>query len=329
MEKWLSIIVPIYNASRYLPTCLDSLVNQDFPLDKYEIILYDDGSSDSSLQIMKRYASEYSNIHIFTHPNVGVSQTRNCAIDIAKGEYIWFVDADDAIVTNILPVLYAVLSKESFDVLVLGYKTFDEDLDSMEVQQPFLPVTSVDSGMRFYMNTNFATYTWNRLIRRGLLNEWGIRFVPDIIAEDLEMNIRCYYFAKRVAYFPMLSYWYRMRRESLSQAKQNVCILVESILAILGYRVAFMKNHPHRTFWGHVLVRDMRKLHYFVSVSEMEKKDIKQVFESERKLMYEALPYLSMRTPLNFCLISVASISPIFLFRIQKMVRHFKNLILR
>ena len=80
MEKWLSFIVPVYNVEDYLSECVDSLLNQDVPSELYEIILYDDGSTDGSLRIAQKYGADYANIRVFTHLNSGAAETRNEAI---------------------------------------------------------------------------------------------------------------------------------------------------------------------------------------------------------------------------------------------------------
>ena len=76
MEKWLSFIVPVYNVEDYLSECVDSLLNQDVPSELYEIILYDDGSTDGSLRIAQKYGADYANIRVFTHLNSGAAETR-------------------------------------------------------------------------------------------------------------------------------------------------------------------------------------------------------------------------------------------------------------
>ena len=89
----VSIIVPVYNAEKYLERCLDSLVNQT--LKDIEIICINDGSTDKSLKILNKYAGEYNNILIIEQENKGQSAARNVGIDTAGGEFIAFIDADD------------------------------------------------------------------------------------------------------------------------------------------------------------------------------------------------------------------------------------------
>ena len=91
----LSIIVPVYNAEKYLHRCVDSLLAQDLNSEEYEIILVDDGSTDDSPKICDEYSEKYSQIKTIHKVNGGVSSARNVALDVTKGEYICFVDSDD------------------------------------------------------------------------------------------------------------------------------------------------------------------------------------------------------------------------------------------
>lgn len=91
----LSIIVPVYNVEPYLEKCLDSLLDQNIDKSQYEILVLNDGSTDKSLEIVHKYADKYSNIQEFSHPNKGLSGTRNVGLKNATGDYVWFVDSDD------------------------------------------------------------------------------------------------------------------------------------------------------------------------------------------------------------------------------------------
>ena len=107
MEKWLSFIVPVYNVEDYLSECVDSLLNQDVPSELYEIILYDDGSTDGSLRIAQKYGADYANIRVFTHLNSGAAETRNEAIEKAVGKYIWQKENISCLLTAMISLLPA------------------------------------------------------------------------------------------------------------------------------------------------------------------------------------------------------------------------------
>lgn len=116
----LSIVVPVYQAEKYLRECLGSLVAQN--LDKYEVICVDDGSTDGSSAIIHEFINENSNIEYIYQNNQGVSAARNRGLKAARGKYIMFVDADDCICKNSLRYLYDTSEKKKTDILVFGGK---------------------------------------------------------------------------------------------------------------------------------------------------------------------------------------------------------------
>lgn len=111
----VSIIVPVYNTSKYLEKCLNSLVKQT--LNNIEIIIINDGSTDNSINIINDYKKKYNNIVVISQKNKGVSSARNAGINIAKGKYIGFVDSDDYVKESMFEVLYNY-SKEKYDIVV-------------------------------------------------------------------------------------------------------------------------------------------------------------------------------------------------------------------
>ena len=109
---YLSIITPVYNTAKYLPACLDSLLDQGVSYEDYEIILINDGSKDNSAEILDRYAAQYPNLRVVHKENSGVSATRNIALDMVQGDYIWFIDSDDFIERNVLPQIFRIIQEK-------------------------------------------------------------------------------------------------------------------------------------------------------------------------------------------------------------------------
>ena len=110
----ISIIVPCYNVEKYLPECLDSLLNQTFKY--FEIICVNDGSNDSTLSILEKYSKKDSRIKIISQKNKGLSGARNTGIDAAKGDYIAFLDSDDWVDNNFYLKLYEAITKHNCDI---------------------------------------------------------------------------------------------------------------------------------------------------------------------------------------------------------------------
>lgn len=120
-----SIIVPIYNKEGYLKRCLDSVVKQS--ISDYECILVDDGSTDASSKICAEYAERYSSIHLYKKVNGGLSDARNYGINLAKGEYILFLDADDTLHEDTLKICRKVFEKKKTDVVAFGIRASRTD----------------------------------------------------------------------------------------------------------------------------------------------------------------------------------------------------------
>lgn len=112
MDKKFSIIVPAYNAEEYLERCIDSMANQDFLYDEYEVIVVNDGSTDGTLDLLNNLCLKYSFLRYVTTVNGGLSRARNRGIEEAVGEYLLFVDSDDSIRSNSLTQIYDELMKE-------------------------------------------------------------------------------------------------------------------------------------------------------------------------------------------------------------------------
>ena len=115
----ITVIVPIYNVEKYLKRCIESILNQTFK--DFELLLLNDGSTDSSGKICDIYASKDNRIVVRHKKNQGVSTTRNLGIDIAKGEYITFIDSDDWIEKDYLEKMYSKIKEMNVPLLITGY----------------------------------------------------------------------------------------------------------------------------------------------------------------------------------------------------------------
>ena len=119
----VSVIIPVYNVEKYLPQCLDSVVNQTLP--DIEIICVDDGSTDSSLDILKDYARRDKRITVLRQKNLHAGVARNAGLSIARGEYLSFLDSDDFFELDMLDQCYAKLKKDKSDVCIFSGDMID------------------------------------------------------------------------------------------------------------------------------------------------------------------------------------------------------------
>ncbi len=210
IEKKISIIVPAYNAERYLERCLTSLLKQDLPSNEYEIIVINDGSTDRTGEILDVYSVRFPNLSYVTVVNGGVSEARNYGCSKSTGKYFLFVDADDWLQTNVLQNIYASLEKDRLDVLVMDYHHFSEDRELPKefghVPDCLKPGADVFSGTDF-MQKYLPQVVWSNAYRTAFWKEHDFSFLP-IRHEDEELIPKIFYYAERVKFLPIAFYYY-------------------------------------------------------------------------------------------------------------------------
>lgn len=248
MEKELiSVIVPVYNAEKYLQKCLDSILEQTYK--NLEIIIINDGSTDNSGQICQEYEKQDDRIIYIEKENSGVSDTRNAGMDRMTGTYVTFVDSDDWLEPNYVKFLYEKLIEHQADIVVGNYTSFNES------NSVFYFHTSADYYEKVYDNKSIipCLYDAKELLKSALIVPWGkiykkeiianFRFPIDRIGEDALFNLKALLDSKKVVYVNKSAYIYRVREGSLSNTwsdkwiRDAIYIIEErlSLLASLGY----------------------------------------------------------------------------------------------
>ena len=187
----LSIIVPVYNVEKYLHRCLDSVLSQSFR--DYELILVDDGSSDQSGKICDEYAARDERIRVFHKPNGGVSSARNVGLEHAKGEWIYFVDADDEVLTEGLQALVDGI-RDDVDVVMGGLEKCEDNgkvVYEMEKGPEFL--SRRDGILINYGASKVCTGNWGwmtiRLFRNDIIRKHHLSFDPDVVYNEDELFV--------------------------------------------------------------------------------------------------------------------------------------------
>lgn len=250
----LSIVVPVYNVEKYLSKCLDSLLDQNIQNDQYEIIVVNDGSTDSSGDIAKCYADSNSNITLINQENKGLSGARNTGIDAASGEYVWFVDSDDFIERNILNGLVRKMRDDDLDVLRFDYQNINEEgvivYPNKNPKRHSDYSDSITNGSDFLANRlGLACYVCMFIIKTTLLKHNSIYFTEGIYFEDSEWTPRVLYAAPRVSSTTQVVYNYLVREGSITQPKteaQKVKIIEDKIFVISEM---IKQNRNHYNLW--------------------------------------------------------------------------------
>lgn len=184
MTPKVSVIVPVYKAEAYLHRCVDSILAQTFQ--DFEVLLIDDGSPDKSGEICDEYAKKDNRIRVFHKENGGVSSARNLGLDNARGEWIYFVDADDALFDSCLETLFSKTSN-LFDCIIGGYVEVKENNVISIIPNEIESIWDYKKTLLdFYQSQyfHFNGYLWNRIFRHSIIEQNHLRFHEDIYYKE-------------------------------------------------------------------------------------------------------------------------------------------------
>ena len=206
-KPFLSIIIPLYNAERFIKRCIDSVLSQNLALDDYEVIMIDDGSTDLSVDICNQYASTYPNIYYTYQPNQGQGVARNAGIEMARGDYITFADIDDYFL-NSLNQIYKELMRLHPDIYITRHEDMLSDGKTLIEKNTGFPVAKEFVGGELLLNGYLPSSVWAKFYLRSLFMDKKLRFLPGIIHEDAEFNFKIFLKAKRVMFSETITYFY-------------------------------------------------------------------------------------------------------------------------
>jgi len=222
MSLVLSVIIPVYNVEKYIARCLDSLYDQDLDESNYELIIVNDGSLDQSMIIVESYAKNHQNIRIVNKENGGVSSARNIGIQQANGQYLLFVDSDDAVEKNGLKTVHSQLMKEHVEVLILNsFEIKNNTPDKVEVYLfPQNLSDKIISGVELFQNGYLGKGSvWGATFEKQFLLQHQIAFSESIInGEDTLFMALSFVYATKVKHVNIDFYHLHQRIGSASQS---------------------------------------------------------------------------------------------------------------
>lgn len=209
INKKISFIIPIYNVKQYLQECLLSIINQNIPESQYEIICIDDGSTDTSQDIVDQICKDYTNIKVIHKMNGGLSSARNAGLKIALGEYIWFVDSDDFIANACLYGIVKILDDIHPDILVVKSRSFKDGVDTRLFHNE---IVSEDES-----TTKLQSMLWTKIIRRSIIIDNKLSFNINMrYAEDSMFDSIMSPYINHIYKYEKICYFYRLRANSLT-----------------------------------------------------------------------------------------------------------------
>ena len=295
-REFISVIVPVYNVEYYLKQCLDSIVNQTYR--NLEIIVVDDGSTDSSGDICDEYAQIDARIKVIHKENGGLSSARNAGLDVCTsgGELIAFVDSDDWLELDMFEVLYTNLKEKNVDIACVGYYQcyMNKIVKGNFCKGKLYSGENLISEICEDGYYNLAV--WNKLFKRSIFDK--IRF-PENRYEDAFIFFEILERVSKVYISQETKYFYRQRKDSIMNK-----VFDDNVLDNITYRELFLET-AHKRYQRLIPLMSFNcKMGYFFVLGILAKsKDIKNKFELARELqrkMREGIKEVIKSDKVNF-----------------------------
>ncbi|MBU5480117.1 glycosyltransferase family 2 protein [Blautia sp. MSJ-19] len=220
MDELISIIIPVYNVEKYLRQCVDTVLNQTYR--NIEIILVDDGATDTCPQICDDYEKLDARVRVIHKVNGGLSDARNAGLHIAQGKYVCFFDSDDAVSIHIVEELYRACAENDADTSVCYYQKFTDsysDIDAKDMGHRICTGKDLISEIYAGKGEKIAFVAWNKLYKKSLFEEHGILYPYRKQHEDIYTTYKLLYHSKKVCIVEGEMYYYRVRSGSIMNSK--------------------------------------------------------------------------------------------------------------
>lgn len=243
VELLISVIIPIYKVEKYLERCVDSVINQSYS--NLEIILVDDGSPDQCPVICDDYAKQDNRVKVIHKINGGLSSARNIGLDIAKGDYIYFLDSDDFLCEDTIQSLYEFLKNNDADISICSMKYVDESGREINAPMDSPILTENISGViaieKIFQEAGYYYVpVWNKLYRKDIFKE--LRFPVGRIHEDEFIVHHVFSKCKKIACTSQKLYNYVQRSDSI-MGKRETGLNLDYLEAYLE-RLVFLNKMP-------------------------------------------------------------------------------------
>lgn len=239
----ISVIIPVYHAAATLDRCLESILAQSFG--DYQVVLADDGSADGSLDIARRWAARDSRFQVCTGPYGGPGAARNRGLEMARGEYVLYMDADDRWSRrDLLEILDGWIQKQRADVYLFQMEKVTEDGTVLEryAKPPFehadtvLPLSQVYQDLVRDGHTLAAA--WNKCVRRELMTAHQIRFREDVLCEDIDWVLQLFSHVQTICLLNIRAYAYTQHRAVSRSTRPDAPNDLAAIVQDWGARTA-------------------------------------------------------------------------------------------
>lgn len=217
----LSIIVPLYNVEKYLDECVCSLFDQELRHEYFEVLLIDDGSTDSSLTIAKKWATVHNNVKVFHQENQGQAAARNLGLDNAKGKYVMFVDSDDYLLPQKLADLLQLIDEQELDSVIFNIQAEQQNGTTNILKIPFVEYNHIYSGEEVVKKHFVFGSMCRGIFSRLIFEDNKLRFCSGFTHEDSELCFRLYPLLHTILFIDDEVYYYRYNIQSTDRSRNT------------------------------------------------------------------------------------------------------------
>ena len=277
----ISIVLPVYQVEKYIEECLISIQKQTFK--NFEVIIIDDGSTDNSAVICKKFTSQDKRFSYFRQDNQGVSCARNKALSLAKGQYIYFMDADDVVSSEFLESMFDYAQQNQLD-LVMNLSVLINLNPKVELAIPNVVPGIFESSPQNYFHNGFL---WNKLFKKKLIDNAHVSFIEKSkYREDEAFILMLYPFCKRHGIMYNGYYFYRQREGSaMLSINKNIKQYEKSIQKNISHTLEFYKQQG---FYNYIyLLCDLLPFYHEWSSPKSYWKFIKEINADNFLLKYK------------------------------------------
>lgn len=278
----VSVIVPVYNVAGYLAKCLETLVNQT--LQEIEIIVVNDGSTDRSPDIIRKYAEHYPDkIIALDKKNGGLSEARNFGMSYAKGKYIGYIDSDDFVDLDMMELLYNKAEAEQADYV------------ECDLHHTYSGYEDTEKGVHYFNKNELIMYgrsvVWNKIYNREWLQRTGVEFAVGLYHEDVDFFIRIVPHIRKIAYIDHACVHYVQRGTSINNSKSRKLLDIHTILAgLIQYYIEQGYYDRYKSALEYLFLRILLGS-AFIRFSKIDDKKIRnEIFKENWSFLHRYFP---------------------------------------
>lgn len=284
----ISVIIPVYNVEKYLEECVNSVLVQTYK--NIEIILVDDGSTDSSGQLCDRFAEKHSNIQVIHQKNAGLSDARTAGLQRTTGKYVYFLDSDDYIAETALEKLCLIAEADASDIVFFDAHSFLDESDE-EIRQNYKRknVYKTKSGIEIFAemqnNSEIHSSVPLMLIKKDLFSVNNLSFISGIYYEDMAFTFEALCLAEIVSQCTECLYFRRYRQNSIMTSKKNVKYF-DSTVILYKHILQFIENNKlseNAAVKKYITRISFNVFNNYNALSKSDKKTVAETFSEIKK----------------------------------------------